>query len=287
MTARWPLALLFAVLCGGLCREALSQIPPQENPIRVPITTGERGFIIVPVVINHVVHARFLLDTGTNTCLITERFAAKIKANPLTSSTHAGWCNINGVRVRTVTVESIRFGGHALGNIVYRGHKIGNLTYLGQRMRDVIVGGYGLKGVECGVFKTSQVDLDQINLDVDGILGLNALSDTAMAIFPGRHVMKVYPTGKITPARRAAAGFGPAAARLPLSQDKDDGIYFCKVGFPAAGERTPRAWCLTPAAIQHTSRRVWRSPYAYSLPMRGHASHSAAGRSAMIRPFPQ
>lgn len=231
LTPRLSLVLLFIVLLSGLCREALSRTPPQESPIQVPIKTDEHGFIIVPVVVNHTVRGRFLLDTGTTDCLITERFAAKLKANPLATESHAGWREANGVRIRTVTLESVRFGGHTLGNIIYRGRRIENLSYRGQRLRDIVVGGYGLKDFEYGVVRASQ-----INLGVDGILGLSALSNTVIAVFPRRHTMEIYPTGNMTPARRAAAGFGPAAVRLPLSEDKDEALYFCKVGFSSGGK---------------------------------------------------
>ena len=235
LTARWPLALLFAVLCGGLCREALSQTLHQESSIKVPITTNEDGFIIVPALVNHTIHARFLLDTGTNVCLISERLAAKLKVNPLAPGTHARGYDVNGVHISRVTLESVRFGGHKMGNIVYHGRRIGSLMYHGRRLRDTVVGGFGLKDSNYGVLRASPA-----NTGTDGVLGLNALSDTAIAIFPERHVMEIYRAGKMTPARRAAAGFGPAAARLPLSQDEDAGTYFCKVSF-SSGRKTDTA----------------------------------------------
>jgi hypothetical protein len=219
---RLLLVLAFAVLLGSIGREAQSQTPPTpERSVQIPITTDHHGFIIVPALINNTIHARFLLDTGTTGCLIREQLAAKLKIKPTVSMGNLTSADLNGVSVKMVTIKSVRFGGHKVGDYVYHGRSVGNLMYHGQRLRDVLVGGFVLKDGIYDVLQKGQFDLD----GVDGILGVNVFSDRAVMISADRHMMVVYRNGSMTPARLTAAGFGsPDNLRLPIFWDTDGGV---------------------------------------------------------------
>ncbi len=175
------------------------QTPPETAPSQqgfiIPITTVKgQGSPLVTVWINDRLSATFILDTGTNNCLISQSLSTKLglKSAPALLSNGKPLL-INGKQFPAVTLDSLRLGG-----------KSGALNIQPLKLPIMVL--------------PAQMLHVSANCVVDGLIGSNLLDEFAADFdFQGNTMTLCYP-GSLTAANARFLGFGgPGGAVVPLS----------------------------------------------------------------------
>lgn len=172
--------------------------------ITLPYEKTADGLIVVPVTVNKTTSAKFLLDTGTSTCFLSEQLADKLKLT----------------RSLAVTAD----GKPSLNN--------GTTPYYDVQVDDIGMGSFHVNG-QFGVMVKKQMDLEK--LGADGMLGVDVLKDKALAFYPAQHLLQIYVSGSLSVDEATIAGFGPASYLAPIVWDPSSSIYRCRVSISGPG----------------------------------------------------
>ena len=201
------LRLMFLVSCLvlGSCR--LSWADDAAKPrtiITLPYEKTTDGLILVSVTVNNATNAKFLLDTGTSVCFLSEQLADKLKLTRSLAVTADGKPNLNN----------------------------GTTPYYDVQVDDIGMGSFHVNG-QFGVMAKKQMDLEK--LGADGMLGVDVLKDKALALYPAQHLLQIYVSGNLTADEAIIAGFGLGSHLSPIVWDPSSSIYRCRVSISGPG----------------------------------------------------
>ncbi len=194
------LRFIFLTLCLvlGISRLSWADGPAvSRDIITIPYEKTGGGLMLVSVTINKTTNARFLLDTGTNQCFLSDHLGDKLKL------------------VRSPAV--LKSGKPNLNN---------GVPYDKVQIVDMAMGSFHVNG-DFGVIDRKQFDLEQNG--AEGIIGVNVLMDKAVALYPVQHLLYIYVSGNLSADEATVAGFGPAAYRSLMVWDPASAIYRCPV----------------------------------------------------------
>ena len=192
------LVLLVSCATLGISHSALADsLVPSRDIITVPYEENASGKPLVFVPVNKTISAKFLLDTGTTLCFLSEHLADQLKLSRSPSMNPNGKPSLNN----GVTFDNVHVDDMALGDF----HVSGSF----------------------GVAKRTQIDLNQDG--AEGIIGVNVLKDKALVFYPSQHLLYIYVSGNLSANEATIAGFGPTAHRIPIVWDTADNIYRCAV----------------------------------------------------------
>ena len=155
----WVLLLSDAGL--SRCQADPYQAAP-ANCMMLPYKPLANGQIVLSVQLNGRIHARFILDTGTNYCVITSALAARLGLTPQPSPAH-----MDGKQAKIVTVPMLQ---------------IGTVRYPNTQM--VVV-------PESNLYQC-------FGASVDGIIGVDAFLDVPIFIDFQRHLVTLFYYSPVT-----------------------------------------------------------------------------------------
>lgn len=172
--------------------------------ITLPYEKTSDGLILISVTINKATDAKFILDTGTSVCFLSEQLADKLKLTRSLAVLANGKPNLNN----------------------------GVVPYYNVQVNDVAMGSFHVNG-QFGVMAKKQMDLE--NLGAEGMIGVDVLKDKALALYPAQHLLQIYVSGNLSVDEATIAGFGTASYLAPIVWDPSSAIYRCRVSISGPG----------------------------------------------------
>gem|GEM_PF-3965920 len=173
------------------CHADPHQAPPADRTTLTykPLAGGQ---IVLLVRLNGHTPARFILDTGTNYCMITDALAAKLRLVPQPSPAH-----IDGKQAKIVTVPML---------------EVGTIRY---------------PNIQMAIVPESNL-YQGFGASVDGIIGVDALLDVPVFIDFQRHIVTLFYYSPVTDHQLRSLNAG-ATSSLPLIDRAGDLNFRCVV----------------------------------------------------------
>ena len=202
--------------------------PPTRPTTVLPFTTVPNwGTPIVEVKLNDKVTAKFLVDTGVNSSILSEEMASKLGLSPQPATKNGRPYTLGSKQGRMVTLSQMQLGGFTIS-----------------------------QPIPLIVSETNQ--LSSFPQPIDGIIGINILSIFMVEFDFPRHQITLWNSADLSDAAIKGSGFSGAMA-LPITQ-RENGTYTVPGVFSSSSSQISTRLLLdTGAAETSVSASIARS----------------------------